>query len=252
MKIDFSDTLFRCSSLGHIMTDPKEAAEKKLGNLSEGAKTHLVDIYVHQRYGRQTDISNKYIEKGLACEEDGITLYSRLRKSFFKKNEQHLSNEFIKGTPDLFVGKEILKATEVIDIKVSWDIYTFFRTQTKKLNSLYYWQLQGYMWLTGATSSTLAYTLVNTPEIFLQDEKRRLFYKMNAVTEENPEYIEACEELEKSMRYDDIPIKERLLTFDVPRNDDDINRLSDKVVKCRQYLTDLQETLTPTPELIEA
>lgn len=252
MKIDFSDTLFRCSSLGHIMTDPKEASEKKLGNLSEGAKTHLVDIFVHLKYGRQTDISNKYIEKGLACEEDGITLFSRIKKTFFKKNEEHLTNGVIKGTPDLFTGKSIHKADTVIDIKVSWDIYTFFRTQTKKINSLYYWQLQGYMWLTGAKSSTLAYTLVDTPELFLMDEKRKLFYRMNAGTEENPDYIEACNELEKSMRYDDIPIKERLLTFEVLRNDEDINRLSDKVIKCRQYLSELQDKLSPQLELVEA
>jgi hypothetical protein len=245
MTIDFSETLFRCSSLGHLLTEPVSKADKDAGNLSEGAKTHLVDIYVHQKYDRQTDISNKYIAKGLACEEDGITLYSRVKKNFFKKNEEHLNNDFIKGTPDLFIGKSIHKADTIIDIKVSWDIYTFFRTQTKKINSLYYWQLQGYMWLTAATKATLAYTLVNTPDIFLNDEKRKLFYRMDAITEESPEYIEACIELEKSIIYDDIPLKERLIVFEVERNDADINRIEAKALKAREYLQELQEKLSP-------
>lgn len=252
MIVDFSNILFRCSGLGHIMSEPISKADKDAGNLSEGTKTHLIDIYVHQKYERQTDISNKYIAKGLACEEDGITLYSRVKKTFFKKNEEHLGNDYIKGTPDLFTGKSIHRAESIIDIKVSWDIYTFFRTQTKKVNSLYYWQLQGYMWLTGATKATLAYTLVNTPEIFLNDEKRRLFYKLSCVTEESPEYIEACIELEKSMCYDDIPLNERLIVFEVERNDADINRIEAKVLKCRAYLQELQRHLSPELELQSA
>lgn len=241
--MDFSNVLFSCSSWGYLMTEPKSKADREAGNLSESAKTHIVDIYVREKYNRKTDIHNKYLTKGLMVEEDAITLYSRVKKEFYKKNEDRLSNEFIKGTPDLFTGKEIKNATKIIDIKSSWDLFTFFRNVTKGISDIYYWQLQGYMALTGAKTSTLAFCLVDTPETLLMDEKKRLMWKMNVATELDPLYVEACAELDKSMRYDDIPMNERVLEFIIERNDEDIERGYERVKKARTYLTQLEISL---------
>lgn len=237
------DILFRCSSLGHLMTEPVSKADKEAGNLSEGSKTHLTDVYIREKYGRQTDISSKFIEKGLMVEEDSITLYSRVKKHFFKKNEDHLTNEFIKGTPDLYTGKVIQSADTIIDIKSSWDIFTFFRAKHKKINPLYYWQLQGYMALSGAKKATLAYCLVNTPDSFIQDEKRKIFYKMNITTEDNEIYQDACRHLELAMTYEDIPMSERVAEFEITRDDEGIEKLYKKIIRGREYLKELG--LTP-------
>lgn len=239
MKKDFAKTLFRCSSLGYIMTEPKSKTE----TLSETCKTHLIDVYVSNVYGRNDDIQNKFIEKGLAVEEDSITLYSRVKKSFFKKNERHLKNEFIKGTPDLFDGLEIENAELIIDIKSSWDLYTFMRVFTKPVDNKYYWQLQGYMYLTGATKAKLSYCLVNTPQQLIDDEKRRLMWKMGVATDENPLYIEACEELQNSMTFDDIPMQNRMIEFDIERSEADIERIGKRVEQCRQWLTEFNNQL---------
>jgi hypothetical protein len=249
--MDFSNILFRCSASGHLMTDPQSKEAKARGDISEGCKTHLIDVYVANKYGRHTDISNKYTEKGLKVEEDSITLYSRVKKTFFRKNDLRLSNDFIKGTPDLFTGIEISSADTIIDIKSSWDIYTFFRVHTQPMNKLYYWQLQSYMALTGARSAKLVYCLVNTPDTFLLDEKRKLFYRMNAGTEENKEYQEACEKLEASMYFDDIPMHERVIEFEVERNDEDIERMYRKIEKCRTYLNALEKQLNPPVAIAE-
>jgi hypothetical protein len=232
--MDFSKTLFRCSSLGHIMTEARGAG------LSETTKTHLIDVYVSNKYGRRDDIQGKYIEKGLAVEEDSITLYSRIKQSFFKKNDSHISNSWIKGTPDLYEGFSIEQATHIVDIKSSWDIYTFMRVLTKDVNKMYYWQLQGYMDLTGATSATLAYCLVDTPVQLIEDEKRRLMWKMGVATNENPLYLEACEELEKAMTFGDIDMRERLIEFKIERNDADILRMHKRVEDCREWLNDFE------------
>ncbi len=239
--MNFQNTLFRCSSLGHLMTEP----QKKSETLSETTKVHLIDVYVQNKYGRQSDISNKYIEKGLAVEEDSITLYSRVKKEFFKKNELHLSNRYIKGTPDLFTGLEVSAADTIIDVKSSWDIYTFFRVHTQQLNKMYYWQLTGYMALTGATKAKLVYCLVNTPETIIMDEERKLFYKMNAGTTENPVYLEAVGKLRQAMIFDDIAMHERVIEIEIDRNDEDIKRLYDRVEDCREYLNQLEERLNP-------
>lgn len=86
------------------MTEPRSKSE----TISEGTKTHLADVFVSHKYGRNTNIENKYTIKGLQVEDDSITLYSRVKKHFYTKNQDHLSNAFIKGTPDLFKGKRYI------------------------------------------------------------------------------------------------------------------------------------------------
>lgn len=229
--------LFRASSIGYIMTEPREKTLKERGELAETVKTHLVDKFVSAKYGRETDIQNKYIAKGLQVEEDSITLYSRVKKEVFRKNELNISNEYISGTPDLFTGEDIIHADMVIDIKSSWDIFTFFRTTRDKLNKMYYWQLQAYMALTGAKSSRLVYCLVNTPEALIYDEIRKLQWKMGVLNPETDELFQkAQEETEKLLRYDDIPIQERYNEIIIERNEEDIQRIYERVKVCRQYM----------------
>ncbi|HXP51667.1 MAG TPA: hypothetical protein VN922_17045 [Bacteroidia bacterium] len=220
--------------------------------LSEGAKTHLMDIYISEIYGRNTEIENKYIKKGLMVEEDGITIYSRIKKVFFAKNETRLKNSFIQGTPDSFVGASIHEAERVPDIKCSWNAYTFYRTFIKDMNSIYYWQGMGYMWLTGAKYFDLAYCLVNTPESLIEAEKRSLWYKLGQPEETNGNFIDACAELEKSLTYDDIPLHERMLEYTIERNDADIELLKKKILAARKYLNQLHIDLTTkfNPSLI--
>ena len=242
--MDFSKVLFRCSSIGNLMVEAKTKEDKQAGKLSETSKTYLVDIYVSNKYGRNNEFTNKYVEKGLMVEEDSITLYSRIKKDFYKKNEDMLSNDFLKGTPDLYVGETIQQAERIIDIKSSWDIYSFFRTISKPLNKTYYWQMQGYMALTGATSATLAYCLIDTPEVLINDEKRRMMYKMGVATEVNELYMEACKLIDFNMSYEDIPLKNRLLEYEIERNDEDIDTMYKKITNARIFLQELDEKLS--------
>lgn len=227
-----NNILFRASSNGHLMVEPKTKSEL----IAQGVKTHLVDVFVSYKYGRKTEINTKYINKGLQVEEDSITLYSRAKKTFLKKNEVTLSNEFICGTPDLYLGKSIEEAEEIIDIKSSWDIFTFFRAKNNPLNKMYYWQLQSYMALTGAKKSKLVYCLIDTPHAMIEDEKYKLRYKMGVIDPNNEDYINACNELERSMIYDDIPLTEKYFEIEVLRCDEDIERLYSRITTCREWM----------------
>jgi hypothetical protein len=203
--MDFSKVTFRCSQLGRIMTPPQEKAAKERGDLGQTCKTFLRQYYRELRYGRSKDVTTKYMEKGLMVEEDAITLYSRLKKRFYKKNDRRLTNEYITGEPDIYEGVDIEHATHIPDLKASWDLFTF-PFPSDPVNKDYLYQIQGYCALTGAKSGSIAYCLIDTPETLIEDEKRKLFYKMNAGTTENRDYITACEELERNMRFDDIPL----------------------------------------------
>lgn len=236
----FQKTLFRCSSLYNLMTEPLSKADKDAGLLSKTSKTYLMEVYIREKYGRENNFGNKYTEKGILVEEDSIQLYNLNNKKFYLKNERNLKNDFISGTPDLYAGLEIEAAEIIIDIKSSWDIFTFLKVHTEPINTAYWWQLQGYMALTDAKSSRLAYCLVNTPLHLIEDEKRRLMYKMNCVTDETPEYIKACKELEKLMVYDDIPQQKRVIEFQIDRDEEAISKIYSKVSKAREYLCELE------------
>ena len=98
------------------------------------------------------------------------------------------------------------------------------------------------MWLTGTRSATIAYCLVNTPESIIQQEKYYLLKKMDVISEESPEFIKEAMKIEFNMTFDDISINERILTFNVNRNEDDILRIENKVLKARTFLQELEQT----------
>lgn len=258
-----NNILFRCSSLGYIMTEPKKGSTEKL---SETTKTNLIDIYTSNKYNRFTEISSKYLKKGNDVEEDSITLLSRMTKTFFTKNEQQLSNDFVKGTPDLFEGPEIIKATRIRDTKSSWDIFTFNRAKNKPLDQKYYWQGHGYMWLTGAELCNIDYCLNNTPyHIVLSELYREGFKHKDSQT---PEWIELqiianhtydFETFEKYRKQRDlsitmdeskyivagfveVPMKERYHTFEFKRNDEDLKRLENRIIDCRKFIKSTYES----------
>lgn len=240
-----SNLKIRCSALGLVMTDPRSKSEK----LSETCKNYLAELFVQEKYRREKDIENKYMTKGLLVEEDSLTIYSRYKKKFFLKNEKQFENEWITGHPDIIVPFENPGPPEVRDIKSSWDIFTFFETHYAKLNKKYYWQLMGYMDLTSSSVGRLAYCLIDTPEQIINDEKRKLLWKMGVTTELDDNYLEACRKLDQLMTYGDIPITERVNEIVIERDKEAIEAIHDRVELCREYW---EETYTPRFKLAAA
>jgi hypothetical protein len=81
---------------------------------------------------------------------------------------------------------------------------------------------------------------VNTPFNIVEQEKRYLLNKMNVISEESPEYVKEALKLEFSLTFDDIDISERILIFNVERNEDDILKIQHKVEKAREFLFELE------------
>ena len=234
--MNWNETLIRASSVGYLMTEPVNKADKEAGVLSKTAQKHLIEVYIAEKYGRKRDIQTKQMKKGIEAEQDSIDLLSMYLKLPFSKNEERFKNDFITGLPDIINGDTI------IDIKSSYDLWTFLGNIPDKLDNLYYWQMQSYMWLTGTRNATIAYCLVNTPESIIQQEKYYLLKKMDVISEESPEFIKEAMKIEFNMTFDDISINERILTFNVNRSEDDILRIENKVLKARTFLQELEET----------
>lgn len=225
--MDFSNQLIRCSAIGKIMTNGR--AKNEMG---ETCKTFLKELYIEKVYGIKKEISSKYIEKGLMVEDSAIALYSSLNGGFYFKNDEWFKNDFISGTPDI-VSDEL-----VIDIKSSWSPHSMpFKDDSIKKD--YYYQLMGYMALTGLKKAKLAYVLIDTPNQLVEDEKRRLSWQMGATSDLSPEYLEACLELDKQHDFSHIPIEKRVVEFDIEYDEKVVEEIYKRVQECRTYLNSL-------------
>jgi hypothetical protein len=201
---------FRPSSLGNLMANQQGKKDtKSIEELGETAKAELLELWINKKYGRYKNVTNQYMEKGTLVEEDSLDLYSLVTKTLYVKNKNTYENEFFKGTPD------IVTDDCIIDIKSSWDIFTFYGNLVKPINKTYIYQLNAYMDLTGLKKAKLVYTLVNTPYHLLEDLKKKLRWKLGVIDEDsNPEYLKGVAEIEKNCIFDDIDIGKRYIEFE--------------------------------------
>jgi hypothetical protein len=227
------DIKFRCHELGALMTEARSGS-----GLSETTKTALLRIYARIKYGYEEEITSKYIEKGLAVEEDGITLYSRVSKTLFLKNETRIENGYISGLPDLYKG-ELNKHVELVpDIKCPYDMINFLSAKYSPVNKMYYWQIMGYLWLLNCKHGKIVYCLVNTPQNLIEYEKTKYINRTNGQNISTETMEKALADIERHYIYDHIPIEERVHEVDILYDQEAIDKLTARIIQCREYLVD--------------
>lgn len=268
-NIDWSNYLFRCSELGHItstgrgvvLTDNQRKelddllAKVKLTEkqairrdeliakrdappqLSEGAKTHLKQRFLEIITGRVKYVETKYTEKGTLMEYAAIKLANKVlgwdldedyinTLEFCKKRR---NNDFITGEMDLD------NFGILADVKCPWNIHTFPFFDANIPTMDYYWQLQGYMMLTGHTEAQLVYVLVDTPEHLINDEIRRREWKKGYIEMPDSEQ----EEIRNELVFSDIPNEMRVKRWYVHRNEESIEQIKQAVILARKYFREL-------------
>ena len=187
---------FRCSSIGKLMTAPvsidpalitseveaiqakkkrtdeeKAVLERlKLGTLSETAKTYIRELVRQELWGVDFEVSSKYTDKGLAVEAEGLALLNRVRGLTLAKNTERRSDGKITGEADTV---DLVRRCGH-DLKCSWSLQTFPAFVRDCQDSLYEWQMRGYMWLWDADEWEVNYALVDTPERLIGYEPLQL------------------------------------------------------------------------------
>lgn len=220
----------RCSALGKVMTSPRSKSEI----LSQTAKTYVEEQVLLAKYGIVKTFNSRYTDKGNLVEDESIKLASDvLDLGFLYKNDEHFSNDWVTGTPDVNTDDILL------DVKSSWDATTFPFFATEIPTKDYFYQLQGYMWLTGKQKSLLVYCLVNTPLDMVQDEIRRAHWNANLLEES----LDLIDEVQKRHNFDHIPDNRRVKVFEVERDDEVIGQIKERVELCREYYETLYNFL---------
>lgn len=158
--------IIRASELSNIMTSPRSKKE----TISETTKSFLKNKIVQEFFKVEFFSGNKYTEKGILNENDGIKMLSELdtfESDTYKKNTERKTNEILSGEPD------IVLQNCIYDIKCNWDVTTFpmFTEDADKLvkKSGYDWQIKAYCWLFGLTKGQVVFCLTDTPEELLND-----------------------------------------------------------------------------------
>jgi hypothetical protein len=216
----------RCSQLGRIMTAPRSKSEV----LSQTAKTYVEELAKEHLFGIKKMFKSRYTDKGNEVEEQAIELTEDvLGFEFLTKNENYYQNDYIKGTPD------IITTSLVIDVKSSWsgDTFPFFETELP--NKDYYYQVMGYMWLTGKKNALISYCLINTPEEIVNDEIRRTAWGKYEI-EPSEETIRDVVALHS---FDHIPKDRRVKAFHVEYNEGVVNEMKTRIEHCRTYFNEL-------------
>ena len=220
----------RCSAIGKIMTSPRTKGEL----LSETAKSYVQDLFKEKELGISKEFWSRYTDKGLQMEDEAIEFASQvLGWDFVVKNTERYNNDWITGEPDV-ITKDLLA-----DIKCSWDGSTFPLFDTELNNKYYFWQMQGYMWLTGMQQAELVYVLTNTPHEIVEDEVRRAHWKANLIDED----LDLREAVQSQHNFDHIPNNLRIKRFIVERNEDAIDNIKEKVELAREYYEQLKSIL---------
>lgn len=205
----------RCSAIGQIMTNSRTK-----GQLSKTAQSYVETWIKEQIYKRRKVVTTKYMDKGNIVEEESISFAGRVLNADIIKNEQRYENDFLVGTPD------VITEDYVIDVKNSWDCFTFPLFYENVPNKDYYYQAQGYMALTGLSHYKLIYTLLDTPDSLIEREFKyasELDYDTFA----------------KDYRYSEIDEAYRIRIFEIERDDDVIAAINGRVIECRNYINNL-------------
>lgn len=243
--------------------------------LPKTMKSELRKIYRAEKYNRNFSFTNKYVQKGIAQEEDAITLYQKYRKLkyseniFFKNNKDRLSNNYVSGEADLTDTNDFKNCNGGFDAKCSWELDTF-PFEDDNLDIKYEIQNQVYMWLSDAKWWITFYGLVNVTEDLLHKEKMKWFYALNQpMTDEDEnyeQYIKKAKELEVQLIFDydkfikdnpghqmeinrkewfdngyDIPLLDRVVEFKTTYNQTLIDDLKERIEVSRDYLAYLDE-----------
>jgi hypothetical protein len=188
--------------------------------LPDTCTSYLQEWLKERLYKRKKEVSTKYMEKGLVMEDNSLDFIADyLGLGLLIKNEKHYSNDHFQGTPD------VVLSDTVIDVKNSWDCFTFPLFENEVPDKDYYWQGQVYMALTGKEKYKLIYTLMDTPEHLIEKEfKWNNFYQLD------------YDEFRGKYLYGDTPTDLRIKIFEFKRNDEDIEKIKSRVIGCRDYL----------------
>lgn len=248
------------------------AYEKELndnGCIAEGKKKELAELYAKREKSAEIVLSDTCVEylmawyawetegmipvgkesfdnlamrKGKECEQEAIALLSIYDGDLYLTHKERISNDYLSGEIDCYLGDDIYSATNVTDIKNSEDYPTFLKKIHTGLENGQEEQLQGYGDITGSRKLYVANTLVTPSGEIIEEKKWLVAKKMKATTIETPEFLKEWEKWQRSMNFSHLNPKKRVSKIPIePFSEIRRQQVYDKVKICREWLNNFHE-----------
>lgn len=223
----------------------KEAKSSEIV-LSDTCIEYLMEVYAWETQGMisvsKESLDMLAIKKGKKTESEAIKLLSVVDNAEYKIHKDRISNEYLSGEIDTYLGEHIYAAANISDIKNAFDYPTFLKKMMRGFENGQEEQVQGYMDITSAGEGYIANTLVNAPQEIIDEMKWKVAKKMDAISIESPDFLVEWAKWEHSMKFDHIPPTQRVWKLKVePFSDVYRQRLYDRVKYCRDWLAQFHE-----------
>jgi len=215
--------------------------------LSDGAIEYLMEVYSWKRFGMipvtKEAMEVAQLEKGKRVENDCKLLLEEVFNIEYKQFKERISNDYLSGEIDLYLGNNIFEATNVTDIKAAFDHPSFLKKINNGIGNGQREQVAGYCDITGATEGWIANCLVDNTAEDILEMKWKVAKKMQAITIESPDFLKEWEKWERSMIFSHISPNERVFRIPVELfTDFERQAVYDRVKFCREWLWKFDET----------
>lgn len=214
--------------------------------LADGCIEYLMEVYSWKRFGMipvtKEAMEVAQLEKGKRVEDECTELLSIVDSIEYKKFKERISNDYLSGEIDIYLGNNIFEATNVTDIKAAFDHPSFLKKINNGLANGQREQVAGYCDITGAGEGWVANCLVDNTTEDILDMKWRVAKKMNAITIESPDFLKEWEKWERSMIFSHIPHNQRVYKLPIELfTEFERNAIYDRVKYCREWLWKFDE-----------
>jgi hypothetical protein len=238
------DFFIRCSALSGIMT----TGRSKDQIFGKTAIDQILEAALLNKRGWSEEISGKPLEKGIANEDQALDILCKNKKWKVERTKERMFNDFITGEPDLMCKKQGILA----DVKNSFTPKSFpwlvDTSDLKKHNKNYWYQMQGYMWLSGIKKCTLAYCLTDFPSYMILDEIQRISYRELALPKNRGIDMSIIEDqVEKKVNekwtYGQFPESKKIKMFEVDFDTEEIEKIKNRIVEARKIYDTIYESI---------
>lgn len=217
--------------------------------LSEAAKKYLLSRYSWEKYNRGSlSVSEKTssLMKGNELEGDAIKMLSKRDRTKYQTGTEFINNDFIFGKCDIYSPQR----NKVVDIKVSWGIHTYLPNHIIPLSTKYWMQMQAYMELYNLDNAEVCWVLLNTPPFLLERERTKFTEKYMTGEIDAEKFEENMDRLDLNYDYSLIPNKRKIITFTVNREPSFMQKVYQKVQKCRDWLEEFDIIHTKNKKIV--
>lgn len=209
---------------------------------------YLKFLYLTKKYGSSFTIKGGYgvaqMIRGVKSEPESIKLLEKYFDRQFFSHKSRLYNDKIVGSLDITDSDKIENSNKIIEVKTTFSHLHFLQIINKPLLDKYLYQMQGYFYLTGIDYGEVCFCLTDYPQDMI-DEQRQIMHSQlcpnMCLDETNDTFISEWDKAYKSLTFNHVPIKERVIIYPVRRNNNIISDIVEKVDICRDWLSNFDQ-----------